>query len=84
MDHKKAYALSRWLMGLALLGAVGLLLTLAFDLIYLALAFGIAAWIGMIGMFLVLKAYYKCPHCGKTLSSRNGAAAVCPHCGEEL
>ncbi len=82
MDHRKAYVVSRVLMGVCLLSAVAMLLLLRYESV--AMTLGVAAWGAAIGMFLVLRKYCKCPHCGGKLPGTGSCPEKCPHCDEAL
>ena len=78
MDHRKAFVVSRILLGVSLLSAVALLLLLRYEAV--ALTLGVLAWAAAIGMIAVLRKYCKCPHCGGKLPATGGCPEKCPHC----
>ena len=78
MDHRQAFVVSRVLMGVCLISAVLMLLLLKNQAV--AMTLGAVAWLSVIGMFLVLRLYAKCPHCGKSLRGTGSCPEKCPHC----
>ena len=82
MDHRKAFVVSRVLMGVCLFSAVLMLLVLKNQAV--ALTLGVVAWLSVLGMFAVLRRYAKCPHCGGSLRGTGSCPEKCPHCEETL
>jgi len=78
MDHRKAYVVSRVLIGVCVLSAVAMLMLLRYESV--ALTLGVIAWGSAIAMFLVLRKFCRCPHCGEKLPATGSCPEKCPHC----
>jgi len=78
MNHRKAYVVSRVLIGVCILSAIAMLLLLRYETV--ALVLGAVAWVSAIAMFLVLRKFCKCPHCGERLPTTGSCPEKCPHC----
>lgn len=82
MDYKKAQVLSGLLFGLGVFTALALYSVEETSVWFAPLAAAAFAFI-IAGGVIIFK-FFRCPHCGGSLSTKAKTPTYCPHCGEKL
>ena len=83
MDFKKAQKAAKTLCILAMILALGSLITLA-DYPQIELFVYFIAILFLIISFWLIKTYCKCPHCGYDSIKKAFNRTVCPNCGRNI